>query len=70
MVVLMLDMDRRLGPWRLRVWGLVLNLIGNAIALFGIVQVVEGGSPLLLVIGGGITMACVVALGLPAREPQ
>jgi len=63
----MLDMDRKLGPWRLRVWGLALNLLGNAIALFGIVRVVRGGSPWLLVLGAAVTIVCVAALALPAR---
>ncbi len=66
----MLDMDRMFGPWRLRVWGLVLNLIGNAIALFGIVRVVRGGSPWLLAVGAGITIVCVAALALPAARDR
>ena len=61
-------MDRKLGRWRLRVWGLVINLVANAIALFGIVAVVEGGSPALLVIGATLTVVCVAALAIPPRS--
>lgn len=63
----MIDMDRKLGPWRLRLWGLIANLVGNALALFGIVRVVRGGSPALLIAGGLITVACVAALSIPSR---
>jgi len=63
----MLDMDRRLGPWRLRVWGLGLNLVGNALALFGIARLMRGGAPWLLVLGALITLACIIALAAPSR---
>lgn len=60
-------MDRKVGPWRLRLWGLIANLVGNVLALFGVVRVVRGGSPALLWVGGAITVACVAALALPSR---
>jgi len=68
MVVLMIDMDRTLGRWRLRVWGLVVNLIGNGLALFGVVRVMRGGSPWLAVLGIAITVCCFAALSIPSRS--
>lgn len=62
-----MDMDRRLGPWRLRLWGLIANFFGNILALFGIVRVVRDGSWGLLVAGGSITLVCVALLSIPAR---
>jgi hypothetical protein len=67
MVVLMLDMDRKVGPWRLRVWGLALNFVGNVIALSGIVKLVQGGSPVLLIVGAALTVGCILALAIPGR---
>jgi len=63
----MIDMDRNLGPWRLRVWGLVANFVGNVLALVGIVRVMRGGAPWLLVAGGVITVICVALLAIPSR---
>ncbi len=61
------DMDRRLGPWRLRVWGLALNFVGNALALFGVARVMRGGSAWLLATGILITVLCIAALATPSR---
>ncbi|MFV1988626.1 MAG: hypothetical protein ACC682_15235 [Gemmatimonadota bacterium] len=64
----MLDMDRKIGPWRLRVWGLVLNFVGNVIALFGIVRLVQGGSAFLLIIGASLTLVCSLTLAIPPNR--
>ena len=63
----MIDPDRRLGPWRLRSWGLVVNFVGNAMALFGMVAFVERGSIGLLAAGVAITALCVAVLAIPSR---
>lgn len=65
----MIQIDRRLGPWSLRVWGLILNLVGNALALFGLVRFVEEGAIGLLVLGAALTVACIAALALPSPIP-
>jgi hypothetical protein len=68
MVDKVMDLDRRLGPWSLRVWGLIVNLCANALALYGAAGVVRDGSRLPLLIAGGlITLACVLILALPSR---
>lgn len=63
----MIDMDRTLGPWRLRVWGLLANFVGNVLALFGIVRVMRGGSAGLLVLGASVTVVCIALLAIPSR---
>ena len=64
----MINPDRMIGPWRLRVWGLILNFIGNAMALFGIVAYVEEGAVGLLIAGSLITVACIAVLSIPSRN--
>ena len=61
------DMDRRLGPWRLRAWGLALNFVGNAVALFGMVRLLDGGSARMLASGIAVSGACLAALAIPPR---
>jgi len=68
MVDKMIDLDRRLGLWPLRVWGLILNFIGNALAIYGAIGFIRDGSRLpLLVIGGGITLVCLLLLAKPGN---
>ena len=64
----MIDLDRRYGIWTVRVWGLILNLIGNTLALYGLVGFLRDGTHLLpLVLGALITVACVLVLAIPSR---
>ena len=66
-------LERRIGPWSGRVWGLILNLAGNGMMLWGISSLLRTGSGWAwIVIGGVVTVACVAALALPARsgEPE
>ncbi|MDH3732560.1 MAG: hypothetical protein OEU54_03460 [Gemmatimonadota bacterium] len=63
----MIDVDRKLGPWRGRVWGLVLNFVGNVIALVGLVRLMRGGSAWVLAFGLAVTLVCVAVLAVPSR---
>ena len=70
MVDKMIDMDRRLGPWTLRVWGLICNFIGNGLAIYGAIGVIrDGSSPVLFIVGFGLTMGCILLLARPSRPP-
>jgi len=64
----MLDLERRCGPFRLRAWGLILNFVFNALALYGLTRVLttEGGAGLLAlgIVGTG---ACLALLARPVR---
>ena len=61
-------LERRIGPWSGRVWGLILNLVANALILWGVSSVMRSGSGWAwIVIGGVATVLCVAALALPAR---
>ena len=63
-----LDLDKKRGPWTLRVWGLILNLLANALAIYGAIGVVHDGTRWpWLVIGGGLTLCCVLVLARPSR---
>ena len=41
----MIDLDRRYGIWSGRVWGLIVNLLANALALYGLVGFLAGRDP-------------------------
>ncbi len=64
----MIDIDRRYGPCSGRVWGLIINLAANALALYGLVGFLRDGSRLaLLTMGVVATAACVLVLAQPSR---
>lgn len=61
-------LERRLGPWSVRVWGLILNFIGNALAIYGAVGFIQDGSSLpILIIGVCLTLLCLLVLAVPNR---
>lgn len=62
-------LKRRIGPWSGRVWGLILNLVANAVLLWGVSLLLRTGSGWgWIVIGGTATAACMAALALPDRS--
>jgi len=64
----MIDLDRRYGIWTARVWGLIINLLANALALYGLVGFLRDGTHLIpLVLGGVVTVACILVLAKPSR---
>jgi hypothetical protein len=64
----MIDIDRRYGPWSARVWGLILNLAANALALYGLAGYLRNGTRLPhLVIGLVVTAACIFTLARPSK---
>ena len=64
----MIDLDRRYGIWPGRVWGLIVNLLANALALYGLVGYLRDGTHLVpLVSGILLTAACVLLLAKPSR---
>jgi len=71
MVDMIRVLNRKFGPFSLRVWGLILNFIGNAFMLYGAVGLVKYGSRLALFITGtAVTVFCVAVLALPDKEPK
>jgi hypothetical protein len=68
MVDPMIVLDRRYGIWSGRVWGLIVNLSSNALALYGLAGFLRDGSNLVpLVLGVILTMACILVLAIPSR---
>lgn len=64
----MLNIDKKIGPWPMRVWGLVLNFIANAVAIYGAVGYIQNGSRLpLLIFGIVVTLICILALAKPSE---
>lgn len=64
----MIDLDRRFGFWTLRMWGLIVNLLGNALALYGLVGFLRDGTHVVpLVLGVLMTITCVLLLATPSR---
>lgn len=63
-----MDLDRQYGPWSGRVWGLIANFVGNAVALYGFAGYLRDGSHLAaLVIGVVLSVACILWLSKPSR---
>lgn len=63
----MINLEKKIGPWQIRVWGLVLNFVGNAIAIYGVIGFMRDGSRRpLLIMGIAITLACILVLAKPA----
>ena len=63
------DIDRRVGPMRLRAWFLAGNFGFNALALYGLSRVmVEGSGAGLLVVGVLGTLGCLAVLPQPNRS--
>lgn len=68
MVDSMIDLDRRYGPCSGRIWGLVLNLAGNVIAMYGLAGYLRDGSGLLwLSTGIALSIACILLLARPQK---
>lgn len=66
-IVKVINLDKKIGPWPVRVWGLVLNFIGNAVAIYGAIGFIRDGSRLpLLIFGVMITLTCILVLAKPA----
>jgi hypothetical protein len=64
----MINLDHRYGPWSGRVWGLIVNLAANALALYGLAGYLRDGGRLLhLVIGLAVTVGCILLLARPSQ---
>ncbi|MGH7717740.1 MAG: hypothetical protein ACREON_02695 [Gemmatimonadaceae bacterium] len=60
--------ERRVAGVSLRLWGLILNLLGNVLLVHGAVRYVAAGTNFYeLVAGVVMTVLCVVALSIPNR---
>jgi hypothetical protein len=71
MVDPMIDLDRRYGIWSGRVWGLIVNLMANTLALYGLVGFLRDGTHLVhLIVGTLMTVACILILAMPAGDPE
>ena len=64
----MINLEKKAGPMRLRAWGLILNMIANGIALYGLSRVLAGqdGWPLLTT-GSLLTLLCIAICARPAE---
>jgi hypothetical protein len=64
----MIDLDRRYGIWSGRVWGLIVNLMANALALYGLVGFLRDGPHVVpLVLGVLVSTVCILVLAKPSR---
>ncbi len=62
-------LDTMFGPMRLRAWGLVINMIANAIALYGLAIVLRGeGGVTMLIVGSILTVCCIGILAVPQER--
>ena len=64
----MIDLEQKLGPMRLRAWGLLVNLAANVVLLYGLAQVIAGrGGWGWLAAGAVVTVICILTLAQPVR---
>jgi len=67
----MIDLEKRVGPMRLRAWGLVVNFLGNVLALLGLSMVLrEGTGWPLLITGAAVTLLCLLILARSVRTEE
>ena len=60
------DIDRQVGPMRLRVWFLIANFLFNAMALYGLSRLMVAGEGVgILVVGVLGTLGCLAVLSQP-----
>jgi len=64
-------LDKKFGPFRLRAWGLILNFIGNALALYGAVGYLQNKSRLgIFIIGILLTILFIFFLAFPSAAKE
>lgn len=62
------NIDRKIGPLRLRAWLLVVNFVFNGLGLYGLSRVMVTGSGWpLLVLGAAGTLICIALLSQPSE---
>ena len=67
----MIDLEQKLGPMRLRAWGLVVNLLANVVLLYGLSQAFAGrGGWIWLTAGALVTVLCILTLAQPVRDAR
>jgi len=61
-------LDRPLGPLRVRAWGLIVNFLANAVALYGLAGYLRSGEgAIVMVVGISLTLVCILTLAAPSR---
>ncbi|WP_040481431.1 hypothetical protein [Luminiphilus syltensis] len=61
-------LDRPLGPMRIRAWGLLANMMANALALYGLSQVLSNqGGHVLLAVGFTLSVLFIALLAVPSE---
>ena len=61
-----MNLERRVGPASLRLWGLLVNFAANGLVLYGAIGYVSDGSRVPeLLIGTAVTLTCIVVLSAP-----
>ena len=61
-------LDRPIGPMRVRAWGLLANMLANAVALYGLQSVLRDGSGQVVLFTGVFASVCLIAmLAVPSR---
>lgn len=61
-------LDQPLGPMRVRAWGLCLNMVTNAIALYGLSQVLaNNGGAVTLALGASASLILIALIAVPSK---
>jgi len=68
-IVSRFDIDKKLGPMRLRAWFLVVNFLFNAVALYGLSRVMVVGEGVGIIVVGALgTIGCLIVLSQPNQS--
>jgi hypothetical protein len=52
-----------------RIWGLIFNFIGNAVAMYGMAGLIKNGSRVpVFLLGAGVTLVCILILAKPSSD--
>ena len=65
----MINLEKKLGPLRLRAYGLGVNFCANVLALYGLSRVLSDmGGKTLLIAGLVLSAICLAILSTPAND--
>ncbi len=64
----MINLEKKIGPLKLRAWGLIINFIANAVALYGLaIYFNESGSAFTMILGISLTVITILVVSIPSQ---
>ncbi len=64
-------LDKKIGPFTGRCWGLFVNFFANAVAIHGAMKyMLQDGSPVEMYVGIAVTVAVCLVLAIPGDRNE